>query len=112
MPPLGVGCAYDLPLPNFQFETKFNRCQAMHYKQRRYNLCRTHKSKQQIRPNPARQRPKRPAQQGHEGTEPVKAATRSRLRSEEGDAPKSQSYYIKNKYLMKVLKKAHQLFNQ
>ena len=34
----------------------------------------------------ARQRPKRPAQQGHEETEPVKAATRSRLLGEEGDA--------------------------
>jgi phage tail tape-measure protein len=34
----------------------------------------------------ARQRPKRPAQQGHEVTEPVKAATRSRLQGEEGDA--------------------------
>jgi len=26
---LGVGCAYDLLLPNFQFETKSNHCQAM-----------------------------------------------------------------------------------
>jgi len=37
-------------------------------------------------PSCARQRPQRPAQQGHEVTEPVKAATRSRLRGEEGDA--------------------------
>ncbi len=29
LPPLGVGCAYDLLLPNFQFETKSNHCQAM-----------------------------------------------------------------------------------
>ena len=101
MPPLVVGAAYDLPLPKFQFELKSNQCQAMHYKQRRYNLRRTKKVKHHIRPIPERQRPK-----------PVKAATRSRLLGEEGDAPKLHSYYVKNKYLMKVLKKAHQLFNQ
>jgi len=86
MPPLVVGAAYDLPLPKFQFELKSNQCQAMHYKQRRYNLRRTKKVKHHIRPIPERQRPKRPAQQGHEETEPVKAATRSRLLGEEGDA--------------------------
>ena len=46
------------------------------------------KSIPKVAPPRARQRPQRPAQQGHEVTEPVKAATRSRLRGEEGDAQK------------------------
>ena len=51
MPPLVVGAAYDLPLPKFQFELKSNQCQAMHYKQRRYNLRRTKNVKYHIRPS-------------------------------------------------------------
>jgi hypothetical protein len=48
---LGVGCAYDLPLPNFQFEFKSNHCKAMKYKRRRYNLRRTKNVKYHIRPS-------------------------------------------------------------
>jgi hypothetical protein len=44
----------------------------------------------EVAPPHARQRPQRPAQQGHVVTEPVKAATRSRPRDEEGDAQKKR----------------------